>query len=302
MDATAGGAGKRMILLREPLLHFAVIGAILFGGYSWLNDRQTEATAAEPIRLGEGDVRWLKQTWSSQWLREPTADELKGLVDDLLNEKVMAREAQEMGLEQDDTIIRRRLAQKLKFLVEDTAQLAEPTEAELRQFHAANPAHFETPGKLSFRQVYFNPEHRNDAAADATAALGALSANTEDGSTAGDRLLFGDSFADTDELALSGMFGADFARAVFALEAGRWQGPMKSGYGFHLVLVTQRTATTLKPFGTVRDAVLSEWRSAKQTELSRDYLIALRNKYGVELDDTTKAVLGPEPAPKVATQ
>ncbi|MCV3211918.1 peptidylprolyl isomerase, partial [Mesorhizobium sp. YC-39] len=192
------------------------------------------------------------------------ADELKGLVGDLLNEKLLAREAQEMGLEKDDTIIRRRLAQKLKFIVEDTAQLAEPTEAELRQFYAANPAHFETPGKLSFRQVYFNPEHRKDAAADATAALGVLTANVEDDSTEGDRLLFGDSFADTDELALSGMFGADFARVVFALEPGGWRGPVKSGYGFHLVLVTQHTATVLKPFETVRDAVLAEWRSAKQ--------------------------------------
>ncbi|MCV3211240.1 peptidyl-prolyl cis-trans isomerase, partial [Mesorhizobium sp. YC-39] len=83
----------------------------MFGGYSWLNDKQAEATIVEPVRLGDGDVRWLKQTWSSQWLREPTADELKGLVGDLLNEKLLAREAQEMGLEKDDTIIRRRLAQ-----------------------------------------------------------------------------------------------------------------------------------------------------------------------------------------------
>ncbi|MCV3206859.1 peptidyl-prolyl cis-trans isomerase, partial [Mesorhizobium sp. YC-39] len=77
---------------------------------------------------------------------------------------------------------------------------------------------------------------------------------------------------------------------------------VKSGYGFHLVLVTQHTATVLKPFETVRDAVLAEWRSAKQTEFSRDYLIALRNKYGVELDDSTKATLGPETTPKVAAQ
>ncbi|WP_192360060.1 peptidyl-prolyl cis-trans isomerase [Mesorhizobium mediterraneum] len=291
-----------MTLFREPLLHFAVVGAILFGGYSWLNDKQAEATIVEPVRIGEGDVRWLKQTWASQWLREPSADELKGLVDDLLSEKLMAREAQQMGLEQDDTIIRRRLAQKLKFLVEDTARLAEPTEAELRQFYALNLAHFETPGRLSFRQVYFNPERRKDAAADATAAMGALTANVEDDSIEGDRLLFGDSFADTDELALSGMFGADFAREVFALEPGGWRGPVKSGYGFHLVLVTQRTATAPKPFETVRDAVLAEWRSAKQTEFSRDYLIALRNKYGVELDDSTKATLGPETTPKVAAQ
>jgi PPIC-type PPIASE domain len=291
-----------MTLLREPLLHFAVVGAILFGGYSWLNDRKAEATASEPVRIGEGDVRWLKQTWSSQWLREPTADELKGLVEDLLNEKVMAREAQEMGLEKDDTIIRRRLAQKLKFLVEDTAQLAEPTEAELRQFYAANPAHFEMPGKLSFRQVYFNPEHRKDPAADAASALAMLTSKVGDISTEGDRLMFGDSFADTDEQALSGMFGADFAREVFALEPGGWRGPVKSGYGFHLVFVLQRTATAPKPFETVRDAVLSEWRASKQVELSRDYLVELRNKYNAELDNGAKALLGQEITPKVAAR
>ena len=133
----------------------------------------------EPVRIGDGDVRWLKQTWSSQWLREPTADELQGLVNDLLNEKLLSREAEAMGLGEDDTIIRRRLAQKLKFLVEDTAQLAEPSEAELRQFYAANTRHFETPGKLSFRQIYFNPEHRTDARADATAALAVLSARAK---------------------------------------------------------------------------------------------------------------------------
>ncbi|WP_245266083.1 peptidylprolyl isomerase [Mesorhizobium sp. L103C119B0] len=247
-------------------------------------------------------MRWLKQTWSTQWLREPTADELKGLVDDLLNEKVMAREAQEMGLEKDDTIIRRRLAQKLKFLVEDTAQLVQPTEVELRQFYAANPAHFETPGTLSFRQVYFNPEHRKDAAAEATAALGAFAAKVGDDSIEGDRLLFGDSFADTDEQALSGMFGADFARQVFAFEPGGWRGPVKSGYGFHLVLVTQRTATAPKPFETVKDAVLADWRSAKQTELSRNYMVELRNKYDAALDASAKALLGQENTPKVAAQ
>jgi parvulin-like peptidyl-prolyl isomerase len=291
-----------MTLLREPLLHFAVIGVILFGSYLWLKDESVEATAVEPVYIGDGDVRWLKQTWSSQWLREPTADELRGLVDDLLNEKVMAREAEEMGLQQDDTIIRRRLAQKLKFMVDDTAQLAEPTEAELRQFYATNPARFETPGRLSFRQVYFNPGHRTDAAADATAALAKIEVNVEDDTIAGDRLLIGESFDNTDELALSGMFGADFAREVFALEIGEWRGPIKSGYGLHLVLVTQRMPTTPKAFETVRDAVLAEWRSARQAELSRDFLVELRKKYGVGPDDSAKAVLGPEPAPNVAAK
>ena len=98
------------------------------------------------------------------------------------------------------------------------------------------------------------------------------------------------------------MFGADFAREVFALEPGGWRGPVRSGYGLHLVLVTQRTVTAPKPFETVKDAVLAEWRSAKQTELSRNYLVELRNKYGVELDDGTKAALGPGAATNVAAQ
>jgi parvulin-like peptidyl-prolyl isomerase len=93
---------------------------------------------------------------------------------------------------------------------------------------------------------------------------------------AGDRLLFGDNLEDVDELAVSGMFGADFAHEVFGLDAGQWRGPIKSGYGLHLVLVTQRTPTEPKPFETVRAAVLTEWRREKQMELSRDYLAALR--------------------------
>lgn len=287
-----------MTLFREPLLHFAVIGVVLFGGYSWLHDEQP-AAADEPVRVGEGDVRWLKQTWSSQWLRNPTEDELKGLVDDLLNERLMAREAKEMGLDQDDTIIRRRLAQKLKFVIEDTAQLAEPTDAELRQFYDANPARFATQARLSFKQIYFDPEHRADAAADAQMVLAELNTGGKP-EPGGDRLLLGNRFDDASELAISGMFGADFAREVFAVEPGQWRGPVKSGYGLHLVFVMQRTATTPKPFETVKGDVLAEWRRLKQTELSRDFLAALRKKYGVELEDGVKAALASAPEPKVA--
>jgi hypothetical protein len=288
-----------MTLFREPLLHFAVIGAILFGGYSWLHDEQPDAAAGEPVRIGEGDVRWLKQTWSSQWLRDPTADELKGLVEGLLDERLLAREAEEMALDQDDTIIRRRLAQKLKFIVEDTAQLAEPTEAELRQLYAANGSHFGTPGSLSFKQIFFDPEHRADAAAEAESVLAELNALSEP-EPVGDRLLLGNRFDDASELAVSGMFGEDFARQVFAVEPGQWRGPVKSGYGIHLVFVTHRTAAAPKPFEAVRDAVGTEWRRLKQAELSRDFLVALRKKYGVELEDGAKAALGAASKQKAA--
>ena len=127
-----------MKLVREPLLHFAVGGAILFGGYAWLNRDQPATSYLEPIRIGDGEIAWLSGTWSRQWLRQPSSHELHGLVADLVTEELFAREAQEMGLGENDTIIRRRLAQKLKFIVEDTARLIEPGEAELRAYYEAH--------------------------------------------------------------------------------------------------------------------------------------------------------------------
>ena len=166
-----------MKLLREPLLHFAVAGVVLFSAYAWLNGSRPASDGVEPVRIGAGEIHWLKETYSSQWLRPPDASELQGLVTDLVNEELLAREAQAMGLGEDDTIIRRRLAQKLKFLVEDTSRLAEPTDAELRQYFEANAARFEDSPRVSFSQIYFNPENRKDAAKDAGLVLAGLSAN-----------------------------------------------------------------------------------------------------------------------------
>jgi hypothetical protein len=100
-------------LLREPLFHFLIAGALLFAGYEWLNRGKPQSEALEPVRIGEGEARWLRETFASQWRRQPTADEFNGLLATLVNEEVLAREARALGLDQDDTIVRRRLAQKL---------------------------------------------------------------------------------------------------------------------------------------------------------------------------------------------
>lgn len=289
-------------LWKEPLVHFALIGAIMFGGYHRLNSGSPEPDKTEPIHIGEGDVRWLKQTWASQWLRDPTGEELSGLVNDLVGEQLLAREAEAMGLGENDTIIRRRLAQKLKFVIEDTAHLTEPKDAELRQYYASHSASFATPGTVSFRQIYFNPEQRNDPLADADKLLAELQSKGEGSSAAGDRLLLGDDFEHLEDSALSGMFGTQFANEVFALEPGSWGEPIKSGYGLHLVMVTDRTPTELRPFETVRDAVITQWRSSKQKEVSRSYLADLRKKYGVQYDNGTKALLEPKSLPSVAAK
>ncbi|MBB4276242.1 peptidylprolyl isomerase [Rhizobium mongolense] len=283
-----------MNLLREPLLHFVVGGAMLFAGYAWLDREQTDASGLEPVRIGEGEVRWLKETWANQWLRAPSSQELQELVADLVSEELLAREAREMGLDRNDTVVRRRLAQKLKFIVEDTSRLVEPREAELRQFYEANAARFQEGARVSFTQIFFNPALRNDASSDAKAALVELKStrDTDLAAMPGDRLLLDAEVRDADEQAVAGMFGPDFARAVFALKPGMWSEPVKSGYGFHLVSIAKSSAGRQAPFEEVRDEVLQEWRLEKEKGANRDYIARLREKYGVVLDDSVKELLG----------
>jgi hypothetical protein len=284
-----------MKFLREPLLHFAVAGAVLFAGYQWLNRGEPDAEAIEPVRIGAGEVQWLAQTFASQRLRTPTAEELRGLVGELANEELLAREATEMGLDKDDTIVRRRLAQKLLFIVDDTSRLAEPTEGDLRKYYEANAARFEVPAKVSFRQIYFNPQHRKDASGDASVALVSLrqSSGGSLADTVGDRILLDGEIRDADARGVTSMFGHDFAEAVFKLEPGVWSGPVKSGLGLHLVAVSKIDQAEQRPFENVRTEVKDEWLRERQEIASREYLARLREKYGVVIDDDVQALLSP---------
>jgi len=289
--------------LREPLLHFAVAGIALFSAYSWLNRDRPASDVVEPVRIGAGEVQWLKETYSSQWLRPPDAAELQGLVANLVEEELLAREAQAIGLGEDDTIIRRRLAQKLKFLVEDTSRLAEPTDAALRQYFEAKAARFEDRPRVSFSQIYFNPENRKDAAEDAGLVLAKLSANASasaDVTELGDRFLLEAEMEDADRQAVANAFGDEFADALLVVEPGKWSGPLKSGYGTHLVFVSAREPAQQPAFEAVRDKVVADWRRESEQKVSADYLARLREKYGVEIDDDVKAQIEPRPVADVS--
>jgi hypothetical protein len=271
-------------LLREPLVHFLIAGSLLFGGYEWLNRGVPRPEAANPVRIGKGELRWLSETFASQWHRQPTADELRDLLATLVNEELLAREARALGLDQDDTIIRRRLAQKLAFLIEDTSRIVEPDEAELRRYHAAHAERYRTEALVSFRQVMFSPQRRPNAEGDARQALAALTpASTEP--PEGDPLLIERSFADIDARAVSALFGASFAEILFGLPPGSWSGPVRSSFGVHLVQVTLMRGAEPRRFEDVRQAVSEDWRRQKNADTRQAYLTRLRQKFGVTIDD-----------------
>ncbi len=147
-------------LSREPLLHFLLLGGALFGVYELAPDARIGPAASKEIRLSLDEISQLTLLYQSQWRRLPTPQELQRLVENKVQQEILYREALAMGLDKDDEIVKRRMAQKMQFLAEDVAAAREPTTAELRIWFERNSANFAQPPRLSFRHLYFSPDRR----------------------------------------------------------------------------------------------------------------------------------------------
>jgi parvulin-like peptidyl-prolyl isomerase len=282
-------------LLKDPLVHFLVAGAVLFAVYGVLNRGEGGGEGDSVVRVTAQQVEWLTETWMRQWQRPPTEDELRGLLKEYLKETMLAREAQELGLDADDTVVRRRLAQKMNFLMEDFSA-REPTEEELRRTYEDNRERFQSPARVSFTHIYFSTDRRGAlATADATAVLEDLTTAGGSGGTPelGDRFLLESEHVDQEEQAVAGLFGTEFSRAVFALEPGDWHGPIESGYGVHLVRVTARHDARVLEFEVVREEVTNYWLTQYQDQRNEAYTAALFEKYEIVADDDIKPLLDP---------
>ena len=287
-----------MKFLREPLLHFLVAGAVLFAAFAWLNRGadDTAGTASRTVRITAAEVEWLERTWARQWQRPPSREELQGLVAAHLREELLAREARALRLDENDTVVRRRLAQKMEFMVNDTAQRAEPGEDELRRAYEADRERYQSPARVTFTHVYFNPDRRGaQVDADARAALKRLSRAGAAANAAelGDRFLAQHDFVDADEPEVAGVLGPAFARGVFAFPQGEWQGPIASGYGVHLVRVATLRAAEPREFAAVKGEVLQRWREQRELAGREQYLAALLRKYDVVVEESVKPLVGP---------
>lgn len=269
--------------LKEPLLHFLVAGGLLFAAYAVLN--RGEARTPEAIRITAAEINWLRETWTRQWQRPPTEDELRGLVSGHIKETLLAREAKGMGLDENDTIIRRRLAQKMEFLVQDTARITEPADDELHKFHRAHADRYRSPARASFQQIFFKTE------AAAQKGLAQLAHRPPD--ELGDSSMLERIHADADMQMVSSQFGDRFGRQLFALEAGTWQGPIPSGYGYHIVRIDRFVTTGPQSFEAVRQQVLIDWQRDQQAQAETRFLAALQKKYSVVVDEEIRSLVGP---------
>jgi parvulin-like peptidyl-prolyl isomerase len=283
-------------LAREPLLHFVAIGTLLFAAYGWVsNGKSATETADRRVAITEGHLRWVTETWSRQWQKQPSPEELRGLLKDLLKEELLAREARELGLDVDDTIVRRQLAQKMRFVIEDTSRLDEPSEDELRRLQASHPERFDQPSRITFLHVFFNETTRANAAGDARQTLLELASadDTMRVEESGDRLLVEPEINDAEQSEVEAQFGEEFARGVFGLAPGNWQGPIRSTYGLHLVRVLEKTPARQRPFLEARAQLLAYWREERRRELEERYFAELNRKYHIVLDKGVEALIGP---------
>jgi len=269
--------------LREPLLHFLVIGAALFALYRLVAG---EGDRPREIVVSEAQVEALAENFARTWMRPPTAAEIHGLVDDYVREEVYYREAIAIGLDRDDTVIRRRLRQKMEFVSDDIAAAREPTDAELAAYLRSNAGRFVDPPSLSFTQVFFSSDRGGEAARAAAertlAELGTAPAgkNAPPGDSS---LLPREMFAATPR-DVANVFGEAFAADIEDAPVERWIGPLESPFGLHLVRLSARVAGRLPPLTEIRTVVLREWQASQQDAVNEAFYQGLRRKYDVRVE------------------
>jgi hypothetical protein len=273
-------------LLKEPLLHFLLVGAALFAAFSYVADR--DQPGDQEIVVSAGKIEHLEALFAQTWQRSPTRPELELLVRDFVHEEAAYRQGMALGLDRNDTIIRRRIRQKLEFVAQDLSGRATPTDHELTAYLAANPDKFRKDARLTFRQVYLDPEQRRDSVeADALELLIELNGNgapTMEASTLGDSILLEHGYSDVAQRDVGGLFGQRFAMAVAGIEPGEWRGPIESAYGVHLVLLQALERSRLPELGEIRAEVEREWANDHRLEMVDDFHAVLLDRYEVVIE------------------
>lgn len=267
-------------LLREPLVHFLALGAALFALYGALD--RDGFDAPDEIVVDRARLASLAAEFERRWRRPPTPEERRELVESWVREEILVREGVALGMDRDDPVVRRRIAQKMDFLAESTAP-TRPSDAELQRWLDAHPDDYRREPVVSLRQLYFDPARRGARLADDLAAAAAALRAGEPAE--GDASLLPAALEGARASEVARLFGADFAAALEGLPVGGWHGPLRSGYGVHLVELRARTPGRLATLDEARPALERDWRRARGDAANRAFYAALRERYEIRIED-----------------
>jgi len=269
-------------IFRDPITHFVLIGLLLVGLNHFWNAWQGER--GRTIVVSAPEIKRLEKIWAGTAGRLPTGEDRQQIIDQYVQEEALVREAQRLGLGDGDTIIRRRLAQKMDFLVGDRASAGDPADAELERWFEDHRDRFAAPEMRSFTHVYFSPEqHGAGIEAAAQAALARLRSGT-DWKSLGDPFIQKRSYAAVPEREVARLFGPDFAKEIFKLGAGDWSEPIGSAFGLHLVRIEAIDSAAQARFEPIRAEVLAAWQEEQRADAKRAALDELIGKYDVVVE------------------
>jgi len=278
---------RRMI--RQPLVHFLAAGLVLFAVATFLEHRSRANSTA--IHVSAAEIRRLEDVWSRQYGRNPRPAEIQNLIDDYVREEIYYREALGSGLDKDDSIIRRRLVEKMEFLSQEIAG-GEPDEKELQTYFERNQKKFEVPAQIAFSHIFFSPAKRGvtleDDARKALAILGAH-ADSQAETKVGDAFMLQNEYPLQTRDEVKGLFGEEFAKGLFQLAPGQWEGPIRSSYGLHLVRITQLVPSHTPQLAEVRSQVVTDFKNERLRTASEAYYARLRGRYRVDVDGAALA-------------
>lgn len=266
--------------IRDPFFHFVVLGALLFIGHAiWSAKFSSEARV---IYVSESEMQRQALIFAGENRRTANDDDLKALLYAYVEEETLVREARVRGLGEGDTILRRRLAQKMRFLLEDVSPPKLPSDAVLKTWFEERADEFAQPLRLSFTHIYFSPEAGNpDArAAKVRAALGA----DDDGAAMGDPFIMRREYKDVTPIDTARLFGPAFSKSLETLEDGQWSQGIESAFGLHLVKITSQIPAEAANFSAVKDSVSQAWLEAKQRSDNAERLQNILAKYTVKVE------------------
>ncbi len=270
---------RLMRLLREPLFHFLAIGGLIFALFAAVDDARE--APADVIVIVPERIDQLAASFSAVWKRMPTDDELNFLIEEEIRAEVYYREALALGLDRNDAIVRRRMRQKMEFLLDTGAYLQEPAAGELEAYFAANEDFYRTGLRLALEQVYLGEAPVAEAI---SLSLGALRSDPPaDPATVGERTLLPARLGLSPPTAVDGVFGKGFFDLAADLPPGEWAGPVVSAYGVHLVRILDTLPARTPPMEEIRDAVLKNWREAKAQEIREQDYAERRKHFVVEI-------------------
>ncbi len=290
-------------LFTEPLLQFLIIGACIYGAYALLGAPEEDFRDTR-VHVDSDRINAFISEWENRWNRPPTREEINGLIQSYIREDILYRQAVVMGLNEDDPVTRRRMAQKLEFLTSDLAMMVQPAEGELEQYFNENKEKYRAPDRMTFSQVYFSPDIRGNKtledAGQVLLQLQAAGAPGEASMQAGDGFMLQGEFVSVTRAEAARQLGGAFVETVAQLEPGLWHGPVMSGYGVHLVYLYAYEKSPPPVFDDVQAAVLENWQMEQRDKFNADFLESLKSRYEIVIDEIPADRILEDPATKTA--